>query len=111
MGGGGFFFSFLIPLFFDRMLPPPHPDSVGCVCISVPASVENTIVKGNQPSVNVLVWGRKLNVAVFVCYGMLVLIYLFYPFWGQRQHQMEAKCVRQCFGGREEGGQGSPSPG
>lgn len=48
---------FLIPLFSNRMLPPPHPDSVGCVCISVPASVENNIVKGNQPSVSVLVWG------------------------------------------------------
>lgn len=57
MGGGEAFF-FLAPLLSNRMLPPPPPDSVGCVCISVPASiVENNIVRGNQPSVSVLVGG------------------------------------------------------
>lgn len=78
-GEGRSLFLFLIPLFSNRMFSPPHPDSVGCVCISVPAStVENNIVKGNQPSVSVLVWGKKLNVAVFVCYGILVPVCLFY---------------------------------
>lgn len=58
MGGEEVFFFFLTPLLSNRMLPPPPPDSVGCVCISVPASiVENNIVRGNQPSVSVLVGG------------------------------------------------------
>lgn len=57
-GRGGLFFFFLTPLLSNRMLPPPPPDSVGCVCISVPASiVENNIVRENQPSVSVLVGG------------------------------------------------------
>lgn len=62
MGGGEVFFFSLTPLISNRILPPPPPppDSVGCVCISVPASiVENNIVRGNQPSVSVLVWGKN----------------------------------------------------
>lgn len=72
MGGGEAFF-FLTPLLLNRMLPPPPPDSVGCVCISVPASiVENNIVRGNQPSVSVSVGGVGIKCCRF-CYGMLVL--------------------------------------
>lgn len=67
-------FLFLI-LLSNKMLPPLL-SVLWAVCISVPASVtENNIVRGNQPSVSVLVWGG-LNIVVFVYFCCFFFFYL-----------------------------------
>lgn len=60
MGGGEVFFFFLTPLLSNRMLYH-HPLIQWAVFVSLSQLlfVENNIVKGNQPSVSVLVWGGK----------------------------------------------------
>ena len=86
------------------MLPPPPSDSVGCVCISVPASiVENNIVRGNQPSVSVLVGGVGIKCCRF-CYGMLVLA-CFTEL--NPRSQVASEGSEMTLGWRDVGGQGS----
>lgn len=74
-GRGGFLFFFKHPSFLTECY---HHHPLIQWAVFVPASVvENNIVRGNQPSVSVLVWGgRGLNVADFVmaCWFLLVLL-------------------------------------
>lgn len=61
--------------------------------------VENNIVKGNQPSVCVGLGGKKLNVSVFVCYGMLVLVCFTDLTLGSKTASDESQMCKVTLGG------------